>query len=627
MGGLTIEQQLQLARARAAQDTHEAPQRPDIAAAFTAGNLQGASIGAADEVGAAFRAVRDEITGDPSRGIEIPSRYRNYVSEIRAENERLQEAEPEVYGKAKFVGGMAGAAVPVGASLTAARGASLPVKMLAGAGAGAGTEAARGFLEGQDGALNRAMNIDPASTMTAGGVGAAVPLAGRAVGALLGRIPGRANPALRGMGMTGAASRQLSDIARRDQRGEIELYLRGLGDEGMLYDAGVNARQTARGIAGMPGEAGQIVADAAARRQRGRVGRISDDLDDVLGERQDMVARRDQLRAERSKMANEAYEAFRAKSFEMTPGLRDALAKADEQGGLADLRRMAQMRGWDVDAYMRGDTVAVSGEFLDEASKKIRDASGAAYKAGKGSLGKDFADLNNRLLDAAPELRSIRRQYYDDSQLIEVAEQGRAIFDKKMTPKEFDKWFNDLPPDAQEEFRLAARDEFANRVGEAVNDSTQSLNLLGPTNTLARVRTAFGPDAMRRLELRGIREREFAKSDNRIAGGSDTAATREFQNAMEPLRTDAGYRAGPVARVRQSVGDLGNVAVDSVIGANSEKIKREIAEALTAQGPRRDALIKALLSDAVANQKLARRSRGTETLINALLSPAAGSQQ
>lgn len=596
----------------------EADARQKVMDYATFGVPQGVLWGGADEAAAAVRSLGPETYGDALTG-------------IRSKQDMVRERSPGAVKAGELTGAAISSVVPMAGTIHAARGLGTGGQMVASGLMGGGITAAQGFLEGEGGFGPRMENAMQPGPLAAGvGTGAAAPVVGRLIG---GGMRGArdlygatANPALRGLGYDRVAAREISRAFRRDQNflQDARAYLTGLGPEGQLADLGTNTRQTARAIAGMPGEAGQQVALAATQRQGGRVNRVLDDMDEALGIRESALSRNDDLALARRQAARQAYDQFNAQEFPLTDELRDAIRRADDAGALTNARRIAAAEGHDIDpgTYLAPGTVAINGRALDAISRSLRDSADAAWRQGNGQLGQALSDLNDQFISRAPQLRAIRRQYASDSDLIRANEAGNEILRSRESHEAFRRRWENMSPDAQNEFRIGARDALDNEIDAAVRADTKSLSMFGPTNTMAKVRTVFGPEAARVLERRVAAERVMAGTDNRIRGGSDTAATREFQDAMAPYR-QTSQNWLPMRPIH-GLNYVGNRAVDSVIRRNPEVVTRDIARALTAQGPERDRLVQGLLADAMRAQTNATAYRGLENAISRGLLAAPG---
>lgn len=162
-------------RAMAAEYSVELPSEPNpipmhegiIRSAF-----QGTTFGGGDELAAGLAGA---VGGD----------YDTQLERSRSRHEQFQEEHPVIAGVAEVAGALPTAFLPLGPLGKAAEGGKMLTRAVAGGAIGAGQGTTYGFLDGEDGFENR---IDDARTgaIIGGGVGAAAPLAGTAVG-LVGR--------------------------------------------------------------------------------------------------------------------------------------------------------------------------------------------------------------------------------------------------------------------------------------------------------------------------------------------------------------------------------------------------------------------------------------------------------
>ena len=162
-------------------------QAPSVGEAALRGFGQGATAGWLDEVAGAWEtlntAVRRITRG--TEGHPLADKYREFRDQWRAEDRKAKEVHPYAYGIGELGGGAATALVPVGGAAAAGKGLGAAVKASAKVGAVYG---AAGGLGGSTadvtkGEVGKAA-IDTATGAAFGGtVGAAAPIAMKAVGA------------------------------------------------------------------------------------------------------------------------------------------------------------------------------------------------------------------------------------------------------------------------------------------------------------------------------------------------------------------------------------------------------------------------------------------------------------
>lgn len=575
--------------------------------ALAAGLSDALSMGTADEIAAG-------LSGEP-------------VQKVRQAQSEMMQANPGVSGAGQFLGTAAAGVLPVGGALQASRGAGLLTRMTATGAAGAGMGALETFNRGEGGALNRLQGIadNPAPVYVGGGVGAAVPAVGAGVGSVAAALMKRKAPALAREGIQSGAAKPILRAFEADSASgaDIQDYLKDLGPEAMLLDGGRNLRGQGSAMAQLPGAQQNEMVRALERRQAGRANRVESGLNQALGDPIDMTALLDAKTNQRRATARAAYDAFAQQEIPLTDGLRRDLARLATQPALMrEARNIALLRGFtfDPEQALSPDAVAISGEVLDIITRAARDKANAAFRQGMGTgAAVELDNLTQRILDEAPDLRSIRRQYAHDSAVMEAMEAGGDLLNPRVSADRFRRQWAEMSPEEQDAFRNSARDAIDQRLANATNEDLKSTTFLTRA-VREKMGVAFGDGAADRLARLVDSESVMNRSANRIINNSETAANQAAMREFGPMVDEAGNRYGPVGRGKQALADAGNTVLDALTRTKPGPVMQQTARTLTAQGPARDRIVQALIADAARRRAKDGTAKSIEEITNYLLS-------
>jgi len=337
-GALSTAERTELDQLRASQKADV--QGIEATEAQYRGAAQGASIGLADEAGAAARSAVGAFTGGPS--------YSEELSSIREKNDFSRENYPEQFNQGKFVGGITSSLLPFGLTARALQGAGLGVNMLAGGALGGGLAALTDFNEGRNGPVNRLKNIKPANVGIGAGVGVSAPVTGRIVGRMT--ADGVTNPApnTRSLGVRKRPAKILTRAMNDDAQvqSDVEAYLKGLGKEAMPLDAGRNMQMLAGSATATPGSASAQIVKKLDQRAAQSAKRVENDLNSVAGPVEDQYAAYRQNRINRGKAASPLYDEAKKSTETMdTAEILDEIDRLQKLGapgseGLSGVRPM-----------------------------------------------------------------------------------------------------------------------------------------------------------------------------------------------------------------------------------------------------------------------------------------------
>ena len=504
--------------------------------------LQGATFGFADEIGAGIAAVPASVaTGRP-----LGETYRDMHTSLAGEREQYQKAHPgEALGLE--VAGAIPTGLASGAKVLGAKALANVPRWAATAGVGAG-----------EGALYGAGAADPGDTVSGavkGGAigGVAAPVAG-AVGQAAGNV---LKPIARSFSehMRYTPKSQAVEVLQRvaDDAGltvdDIVEQYKKLGADGSLVDVDENFRGLMRALSDRSGTAKREARNVLESRQLDSVDRLIAKIEKTTGKKAgefgDTVK---SLKAERVEKASPLYdESWAAQpSQEMLdlaasrPSLKSALKKGE---------RLASDEGEDVtDSLFRQ---------FHYAKMAIDDSVGKAVRAGNGNQARVLIKLKNDLLEAmdnaSPSYKQARDLYAGDSELLNAAEQGSKIF--KLRPDEIDDIAAKMGQSEKELFKHGAVKAVIDKLEDSQLTHDNTRKLINSKTMQRKLSSLFdSPDDMRDFAQQAVREREFARTRQVVAGGSPTSQNTQMQKQLDDYAANAfsfidGAKGGVISAV------------------------------------------------------------------------------
>lgn len=647
---MTVEQQRALAVAAARARAAAAAQNGGVAPAGGKGDFQPMAPGVAkptqdlpDETSgleSALFGAADMGTGGTVDEISAWLSHvldgKDYDQALEHARNRMKTAQIE-HPIANVGGGVAGA-VPIaltGLGVSPA-GTGLFGRVAVGGLAGLGQGAVHGYGSGEGDPMNRLVNA-----ATEGGIGSlvggAIPALGWSVGKLAQalrqmRLPQASDPALfagRALereGLTPAAAASALD---------------DLGPQAMLADAGINLQQQAGAIAATPGPGQKLLADTLKARQAGANGRIVSDVDNILGPAP-VPSRVDAgIQANQGALSPEYEQALAgARAVDTAPiaeGL-DAQAvnlRGPAQKAVQRVRTMLNVAGEDaLDPNPRTlleTRKAIDGMLTTEADPNAVRALTAAR-----------GQIDDVLANAVPGLKNVDAKFAELARQREALAQGANVLDSGKTavrPSELidqvlQAGDSRLPGPSGVPFRLSqgARAEIDRLIGTTSNDLVALQRLVKGEGSWNRDRlaTLFGQDKADALLKVLDREKLFSDTNTNVLRNSLTAAR---QSAQADLGIGAGGAMDPKKGIVRNalninLGDAATAALDKLTAgltaARKERVIRDLAGILTAQGPERSAALQELaktLSASRAGQTVDRVTTGVLTPMSRALVP------
>lgn len=526
--------------------------------------------------------------------------------------QRLTQLDQTAHPLANTAGNVAGtglaylgaSAVPGAPTLLGMSGPSLVVRSAA----GAGSNALIGYADAN------ARGENPITGAIFGGVGGA---AAPAVGKVAGEVGGKAVNAIASLAPTGIrdlgrpAVNMLMPLVSADGPQNVASVGARLGENGMLADAGPSLRGLAGGLASKPGEAKSTIWDAIGGRHEGQTGRLQNDLLSSVGPAASPNALKTGIEAAQSAIGPQYERALSGASAVNTEPLANALdASAANLRGDA-LKAVREVRGYlnipgtnELDPNPRALLAtrhAIDGKLAVEADPNvIRNLSAAR------------ASVDDVLTQAVPGIKDVDAQYQELARQIGGVKTGTSALDNGKTtvwPQDFAQGFRESanpagtlvgPSATPLRIQQGMRAEIERGVGTKPNDLVALKNTLQGENgwNTQKLETAFGKGPTNKLVNAVERESEFAATHNDVLRNSQTdprAAARELLKETDPQQIDLKPSTIPGLALQGAKNFVFNPLMDMLMRTDNSQRNAQVARALTATGPERDALIQQLL--------------------------------
>jgi hypothetical protein len=599
---------LQNARSRLA----EAQQTTSEYTSRYRGALQGATLRGAEELaGLAAGAIPGGLTQE------------QMLEQERRRNLEAQLADPEGYRAGEMAGMGVTGALSMAIPSVAARNVAMLPRMLLGGAEGVALATAPEFLGGEGGFVPRVQQIEPMTAAAGGLLGMAAP----ALGEVAGGVVRGAQNLRRGAEGFGARAVQTAarGVGRTAATGEdIPAYLRSLGDEAMLADVPGGPRSQAMGLAAMQGEGGTVVGRALTERAAGSEARISDVFNRLVAQPNEAFQRRVTLATERSSQLGPAYDA--ALAFGQPLDVSNAITQIDNLLTDATGQTAAALRRLRRDIGSTNNN-QMSPTRLHNIRTELSDTITEATRAGRGGM---VAALQPALktiddqLDQIPNYAATRNSYADNRAMERAIEDGRSTFvggaTTAETPDQLAARWAKMTDAQKDAFRLGAREYVAALMGTARNAPATAWGTMTTGFNDEKMKIIFGAseaDEIGRL-LRG--ERAFSETRGQVTQGSMTAMREAAREDIADLREpDTGRRTGPVGRLRDTINEAGNAAIDSILyGPSRSRANQELGRILSMTGPERDRMLNVLLLEAQRQQNSTRAQAVTRLITEAV---------
>lgn len=442
-------------------------------------------------------------------------------NQTEADRAAINAADQAQYPGAATAGSIAGTvapfiaagATPIGARLLGMSG-SVPARI----GLGALSSAA---ISGGD-TLARGGSLDDAkkNALIGGGIGAAFPLAGKAVGALKDAFLG--SPAAKAFAAAMTADQLAPGAANR--------LMQAAGPGAVAADLGPNMQHLAGGLAMAPGEAQKIVVNNLSSRAANTSNRLTGDVASILGEGAPISAVIGPIVAAQKAAAAPLYEAVRPMAIEMTPALQQLQSTPM---GKAAFERAAQMAAND---GMSGAGTTVG--FMDYVKQSLDDAYGVASRSGENNVARQAASMAKTLtaeIDSqVPQYAAARDAFAGPAKVLDAVDAGQSVFTRKMSPDELRQAMASMSSSEKDGLLQGVQAAVHEMIGNARTDAAGVKALFASSAAKEKLAMLLGQDAADALEAALAREATFARTTNVAMGNSETAARTAQHAAIDP---------------------------------------------------------------------------------------------
>lgn len=521
------------------------------------------------------------------------------VNDVKAEGQAAREANPITSG----IGSVAGAILPlaplaatsVGGRLLGATG-SLPSQMLLGG-------ASSGLIAGADTVARGGDTQDAvASGLIGAGVGGAMPLVARGIGAAWNGITGKG---------VSAEAKQLGQALKDDEivPAAIPQMLKDMGEGSMPADLGPNMQQLAGGLASTPGVAQKTLRDAIAARSKGDTARVAKDIAETVGVAPDIDTLRTQIIAAQSAAADPLYKAIRDVPIPTLDGdffeiFSTPLGKSALQQGLKDAANDG------VKFQSRGLTAGM----VDYAKRALDDIAGEAFRGGRNNAGRQASNLARRLAAATdqivPQYKAAREAFAGPAQILDAIETGTTVLTKEVSPMQLQGMLQKMTQGERDALLQGVQHEIASLLGNSTNDVLAVRNLLRKPFNEGKLRILLGGDVTDDLLKRIDRQFGFGTTRDVVTRNSESARRLAAQARVNPDLKDLNT-GGDTTLIGIVVRAI-NAARTGIRGKVQPQTNAKMASFLAAGG------------DAIDPRMLAQITRGMKPQGPQLLTPASG---
>lgn len=591
---------------------------------LTAGAVNGATLGLADEATGVVRGAQALLTGEP-----VGEAYSKARDAVRNRQGELRASNPMEFG----TGEIGGTIAPALASAPYAVGKTALGTVMRGAGIGGAEGAIYGGATGE-GFKDRLGNAAKMGAIGAG-IGAAAPVV---FGALRGLTRAGRDMAEGGFGaVTGRASQRsardaIAETLRKSGQSvdDITAAVSAAGRQGQpefrLMDALGNAgARRASGIARTGGDGAEEIARFLRQRQIDQGDRMAGFVDDAFGGgRQTALEATNSMKAQRGAAANTAYDAARGNA-----------APVDVRGALETIdRRIGGMRGSNVD----GDGIdgalagfrrrlaadpAPNGEISRELSdfdrvlgvkQDVQDAIGVAVRQGRNNKARELTNLRDELDSAleasSPSYRAANDDFRTASRNIDAIGSGEKMARPSIRARDTINEFSAMTPEEQAAARIGYGDRALKRIE---GNSSPTANKAKPFTSTKAAKEA---DVIARdpnlFKQRIAREGAMHDTQARALGGSLTADNLQDISNTGVLSNLARSASSLVTGHPGVAAQRAAAALGPIVSGQSEATRALISKMLMSNDPAAilEPIMKSVKSKAARNRLIEALIRG-----------------
>jgi hypothetical protein len=592
-----------------------------------------------DEATAKFRSMLPEGVLPEGFG-KTGGSYEEHLETERAKDRAFADQHPYLDTGLSIAGGVgatalaapavagAGVAATVGRTALGLGARTLPGAVARGATAGVLQGAAAGSGDAEGGFVDRAAGAGQGAAI--GGVlGGTIPLGfeylRRGGSAALNKFAGNGDAL---SGLSGGARRYVGELATPQNTQAWQQDLQRLGPDGMLADVSPEWQMVARGAAARPGSR-EVVVGALQGRNAGSNARLRADVDAAIGPAPIPSQVEEGLEASRAALQPAYQEALENATPVDTRGLARRLdATVNRERGPAQ-RAAAQVRQMlnsvrDPDALdMHPATLLNTRQAIDGMLATEADPNTIRM------LTFVRREVDAELARNVPRIKQIDAQFQELSRQSGGLARGTNVLDTGRTAPRPQELAQEIQQGAQPEgqmvgpsatpmrMRQGLRAEIDRVIGTNGNDARAIQRTMRGSQAEGdwnpqKMGQLFGEDRARQVTDAVDREVTFQNTANRVTGGSDTASTRAFQEALDRAENGSALGGGAggdltvFGAVVRGARTIGGMLMGELGKARANRFATELARVSVAQGVDRDDLIQAMIRAGVRQQTVSR---------------------
>jgi len=494
----------------------------------------------------------------------------------------------------------------------------------------------------------------------AGGLSAAGPAAGRAVGNVVtalkdkftpvaGALQGKSGRAISAVEEAMAASPNLTPASYATMKGQ-------LGPEAMLGDMGATLQGDAAVLARTPA-AKDVAAVKLSDRQFGAADRIKGDLNANLGQERNLPQYIDQQQEAYKEQAKPFYDQFHQAPVLSSSRLKEIMARIPKSA-IREAEKLAQAEGIkqkfkitqsdDVMSAMTGVKKnsaerVIQGVEYDYVKRAVDDmaknaAPGSNEQRIWGNLARDLrTEVDSILSPGDPKMspwaqgRAIAGEGIEGKEAVDL---GAGMFSEKKDPHIVDYEMSGMSAFGKDMVREGGRNDLRQVMGRASSNfqakgDTAARRALNSEFAKENLEKVAGPQGAQNIKGRINAENHFADLHDLALGNSVTdtmqASRKRLGLNAEPgdFAAEAG-RKGPVGLATEWALKLADAAIGKRMAAAQTRKAVDMAKILTASGRDGDAIVSALFKHVQARKMGQLTGAKYERIVNELMKAGAG---
>jgi hypothetical protein len=310
----------------------------------------------------------------------------------------------------------------------------------------------------------------------------------------------------------------------------VNQLMRSIGPGAMAADLGPNTQHLAGALASLPGEPQAIVRSAMASRAAASGDRLAGDVAQTLGTGTPVGALTDSIIAQQKAAADPLYASVRQQLVEMTPDLHFIQTTPTGSAAFAAAAKTMQDQG-------RGGT-GMTVDFLDKVKQELDDVASSNYAQGKKNAGNNARDMARSLtavVDAqVPQYAQARDAFAGPAKVIDAVKMGQEVFKSATSPEDLQSAMQGMSTSEKDGLLAGAQGAVQEMIGNARTDAQGVKQAFQSSNAKQKLGILLGPDAAGQISDALDREAQFARTNQLVAGNSETAARQAAQKMVNP---------------------------------------------------------------------------------------------